>query len=145
MISPLRKSPLKRSGKPLKRTRIKKKPRSKSEFARIYHSKERVEFIKSLPCCACGIEGFSDNAHVAPPSKKGTGYKAGYIWIVPLCGTRTDVSNPAYLVWTMGCHGYSHQCGRDSFEEKYGINLKACAIETHNRWLEHSRSREAVK
>lgn len=73
--------------KPLKKRNAK---RAKSEFARCFHSKERVAWIKSLPCVVCGaispifnlVRGRSDNAHTA---KDGMGRRAGYETIVPLC------------------------------------------------------------
>lgn len=65
--------------------------RRASEFARCYGSKERVVFVRSLPCLACiGIaplllftaHGPSDNAHTVSGGK---GRKADADTIVPLC------------------------------------------------------------
>ena len=74
----------KRSGKP------KAKKRSAADFARVYGSRERVRWIKAQPCCVCvalspffGMVGTpSHNAHT---EAGGTGFKAGYATIVPLC------------------------------------------------------------
>ena len=63
---------------------IRKKKRKPSEFARIYGSKERVEFIKSLPCAACLAVGFSQNAHLL--GNGGAGRKKSYTTVGPLCG-----------------------------------------------------------
>jgi hypothetical protein len=89
---PLRRSPVKRGQKPIKRTPIRKKKRSASEFARIYGSKERVLFIKSLPCVMANwvgqqCEGVTENAHT---EIEGMGRKAGYLTIVPACHIHND-------------------------------------------------------
>jgi hypothetical protein len=88
-----RKTPLKRGGrlKPVNRKR------RTSEFARCYHSKERVAFVKSLPCACCTdrLTG-CDNAHTR---NGGAGRKGDYTTIVPLCrGAR-------------GCHRLHHDHG----------------------------------
>ncbi len=86
-----RSTPLQRGTKPIKRSRIKPKKRSASEFARIYGSRARVAWVKSLPCCYCAAlhtlfaivaKGDSHNAHTVTG---GMGRKAGYDTIVPLC------------------------------------------------------------
>lgn len=85
-----RRSPIKR-GKPPRKVNTARKAK---EFARCYHSKERVQFIKSLPCVVCWPSVYrlgacmtcspptSDNAHSVGD---GAGRKAGYQTIVPLC------------------------------------------------------------
>lgn len=75
--------------KPVKKVNVKRK---RAAFAHAYHSKERVRFVKSLPCTACaalsalfaiGTAGASDNAHTE--SGEGKGLKAHYTTIIPLC------------------------------------------------------------
>jgi hypothetical protein len=73
-----------RSTKPIARSRLKKHARKPSEFARIYGSKERVEFVKSLPCQMCFIVGQTVNAHVGKEGK-GMQRKANYDQIAALC------------------------------------------------------------
>lgn len=71
--------------KPIKRTAVKKinPERRKREFARAYGSKERVEFVKALPCSFVGCNGRpSDNAHCITA---GMGRKANADTIIPLC------------------------------------------------------------
>lgn len=120
-----------------KRKAIKKKSRKPSEFRRIYGSKERVEFVKSLPCAACGVVGYSENAHVAPPREKGTGYKAGYEWIAPLCGNRSRIT-PGALTITFGCHG-TYDKERWRFDAAFpDFNAETAAASTQKLWLEHS-------
>ena len=67
------------------RKRIKRKPRSPSEFARIYGSKARVEWVKMQACRACGARP-SVNAHIGHEGA-GAGRKANYDQIAPLCHT----------------------------------------------------------
>jgi len=80
---PLRRTPLRPApGQPPRgRKPIKRKKRPAGEFARIYGSKARVAWIKALGCVICGAVP-ADNAHTVGG---GTGYKAGYETIVPLC------------------------------------------------------------
>lgn len=82
--------------------RIKPKKRKPSEFARIYGSKGRVEWVKSLECCACGDDGYSENAHVGTEGK-GAGLKANADQIAPLCGPHYT---PRYSIVSRypGCH-----------------------------------------
>lgn len=83
----IRKPPLRRASEPMKRGgRIKPKPRSAGEFARIYGSRERVAFVKSLPCAALVLhqvcDGPIDNAHT---QTGGMGRKANADTIAPMC------------------------------------------------------------
>lgn len=84
---------LSRSGRPQRKTAMRKRnpKRRVSEFARCYHSRERVRFVKGLACVACVAlhplfvfvkNGERDNAHTVTD---GAGRKAGYETIVPLC------------------------------------------------------------
>jgi hypothetical protein len=77
------KKPLKRSG------RIKSKPRKPSAFARIYGSQERARIMRLRPCDTCGRRATTDlpntNSHVGPEGSKGTGYKAGWEWVITQC------------------------------------------------------------
>lgn len=67
--------------KPIRKRNPKRKV---SEFARTYHSKERVQFVKSLPCYVMGSLGSTENAHVCDDGSKGMGRKSGYRCIAPL-------------------------------------------------------------
>lgn len=83
----IRSRPLRRSGAIPRKGRIKPKKRSAAEYRRIYGSRERVEFVKSLPCAWCVARGRvrmcgpSENAHV---ENGGMGRKADHTKIVPL-------------------------------------------------------------
>lgn len=100
--------------------KVRVKPRNpkrrQSEFARAYHSKERVEWVKSLPCCVCSTVP-SDNAHVG---NGGAGRKAGYESIVPLCREH---------------HRELHNIGIQSFNERHWIWLHIVADTTQAVWL----------
>jgi hypothetical protein len=101
--------------------------RRKSEFARCYGSKERVEFVKSLPCLTCGWVP-SENAHI---KGDGAGRKAHYTEVVPLCG----------YTYMEGCHQMLHRMGRggfDGFEMHFRIDLEKAAAETHAAWIAFS-------
>lgn len=93
----MRKTPLRRKT-PLQ-SKPKRKPRSAEEYARIYGSKERVAFVKALPCLYCCAvhplialawhpdaenRVYSENAHTVTGGK---GRKADADTIVPLCPT----------------------------------------------------------
>jgi len=55
--------------------------RRRSKFARCYHSRARVAFVKALPCFICQRTP-CDNAHT---EGLGMGIKAGYDKVIPLC------------------------------------------------------------
>lgn len=108
---------------------IKRKSRSAKDFRRIYGSKQRVEFVKSLPCAACHAVGYSENAHVAPASEKGTGYKAGFLWIVPLCGD---------LPGDYGCHTMRDE-RRGEFDARFpDFDPVRAAAETEQMWQSYT-------
>lgn len=60
---------------------------------RKYGPPERRELVKSLPCAACGVVGYSQNAHVC--GNGGAGRKGDCTTIAPLCGATGDY---------IGCH-----------------------------------------
>ena len=63
----------------MKTTAERKIERRKALFARTFHSQERVEWIRSLPCALTGVHGESHNAHTKSRGSGGT-----YEDIVPL-------------------------------------------------------------
>lgn len=127
---PLSRSRRKPAG--IKRSPVKRinRKRKASEFARCYHSKERVAFVKSLPCILkpnwYGCRGPSDNAHVGLKGK-GAGRKADYDQIAPMC---------------RGHHHSLHGLGRDDFQDMYEISLEKAACETELAWREFSASEQ---
>lgn len=97
--------PIARSGPPKKRNA----KRRVTEFARCYHSRKRVLFVKGLPCIICG-HGPCDNAHI---ENGGAGRKADYAKIVPLCCMPMD--HPYSPGYPRGHHGELHRIGVKSF------------------------------
>ena len=71
-------------------------------------------FIRSLPCIACGAEGFTVPHHV---KSRGAGGKSKCI--VPLCSTRGT---------TEGCHEEGGRIGWQSWQEKHGIRLELVTL-----------------
>lgn len=106
-----RKKPIARS--PMKRGR----KRSASERGRIYGTAERLDWLHSLPCCVTGVRGDIEAAHVVTG---GTGRKADAKWLVPMARE---------------LHRQLHQHGVRTFQKRWGVNLKALAIETERAWL----------
>lgn len=112
---PQRKAGVKRGG------RIKPKPRSAAEYARIYHSPERVRFVQVLDCLVSWCREWpSDNHHI---ENGGMSRKADYTKIVPLCEIH---------------HEQCHHIGRETFERIYGLDLERAAAETEKKWQAHN-------
>lgn len=135
-----RKHPMKR-GKGLSRVPIPRKARTPikavnrkrkaSEFARCYHSKERVEFVKALPCAVTGILGSEyspvENAHVTDDGTKGAGQKSGYRCIAPMLKRLHRLLHDA--PWR--------------FAEIYpDFNAERAAADTEAAWQAYSHSRK---
>src|SRR5207237_1784408 len=119
----MRKTPMKRSA-PMKRTRIRPKKRSQESDERIYSSVERAEFVESLPCCGCDVEGWSVNAHVGTEGK-GLSRKANADQIAPLCSSR---------IGAVGCHELfdTHHAPFDTDEAR--ARIVGYAAITEARW-----------
>lgn len=95
----MKRTPLKRTTG-LKRTKkITAKKRSASEFRRIYGSRARVAYVKTLPCFSCWSFGEIQNAHV---NSGGMGRKANAAEIIPLCSK---------------CHALQHANGWEALGE----------------------------
>ena len=125
--------PIKRK-KPLKRSRPRavNATRKAREFARCYHSEERVRFVKTLPCVACLPSRVptepSENAHI--PSRSGVGRKGDYDQIVPLCRPH---------------HSVLHETVPLVFEDTYYVNLAFCAVATEARWQSWQKYADSVR
>lgn len=109
---------------PIKRTPVRKvnAARRRREFARAYGSKERVAFVKSLPCIAWRHQciGQIENAHVG---NGGAGRKADAGNVVPMCKFH---------------HAQLHRMGQKSFESLHGLSLEHEAILTQGAWEDAS-------
>ena len=100
------------------------KKRSKAEYARIYGSEERVEWVKAEPSVATGRSPCV-NAHVVK-GDGGMSYKASAKYIAPL---------------THEEHMELHRIGQHSFEQKYGLSLEFAAEQTEQAWQAHCNDR----
>lgn len=107
-----RRTPLSRGAGP------KSKRRKASEFQRIYGGRDRVRWVKSLPCIAAphGCVGAIENAHT---ENGGMGRKADASSIVPACGLH---------------HRALHILGAETFQFRYRVDLKAEAARVAARW-----------
>lgn len=134
-----RKSALSRGSRPLRRSRPKTKnvARKKDEFARCFGSAERVEFVKGLPCAACGVTGFSQNAHIGREGA-GAGRRANADQIGPLCGPhylKPELPG-GYGILRGGCHALYDE-HRGEFVRLYSdFNVTEVCEETERVWRE---------
>lgn len=103
--------------RPSTNNRIERQKRRSVAWTRAYGSQERVEWVATQPCIACGVR-HCDNAHAI---SGGVGRKSDAKYIVPACHR---------------CHNELHQHGTKTFEAKYGVNLLDCAADTDRRWRE---------
>lgn len=136
--SPLKRgAPPRRSTKPIARSSKRIRPRNPARqdknFTRAYGSLDRVEFVNAKPCGACGVRGFTVNAHCPPTIEAGgTGYKADAKWIAPLCGDRLNAG-----LFVLGCHNLYDE-HPETFARLYPkLDVQALAADTERRWLEH--------
>lgn len=109
-----RKAPIKRGTVPLAKVNAKRRARL---FADGFHSKRRVEWVRSLPSVVSG-RGPCVNAHVVSRGAGGT-----YRDIVPLTNAE---------------HIELHAIGTASFEAKHNnVSLTEAARRTEAAWREH--------
>lgn len=122
------------------RKAARKSKRKPSEFARIYGSKARVEWVKSLPCGACYVAGYTENAHLTPKGEKGTGYKGHHRFIAPLCGPRPLVGYHYHQLYMegglyIGCHRLRAEYPVTFAVCFPGFNPERAAAQTQIAWL----------
>ena len=87
-----------------------------------------------MPCCACGVVGYSEVAHVGNEGA-GAGRKADADQTAPLCGPRIIRGKVV-----RGCHRASH-LAQQTFEAAWNIDLAACAAETARAWVDEMARR----
>lgn len=118
--------------KPPKGLRQKNAQRAAGEFRRTLHSRARQKFVSMQPCSACGVWGYSQNAHVE--GIEGAGMKGHYTTVTSLCGPRPDGTG-IYI----GCHRL-HDTKFEEFRKRFpSFNGKRAAKATHARWLRWMR------
>jgi hypothetical protein len=113
-----------RPAKPRKALKARNPKRHRAEWARAYGSKERVEFVCSLPCIVRGCPFPAENAHT---ETGGVSRKADAKTIAPICSPH---------------HRGLHHYGARTWEALSGIDLKAAAAQTERRWQAHINATE---
>jgi hypothetical protein len=78
-------------------------------------------WIRTLPCCACGVEGRSEAAHTG--SDGGMSMKASDYSCVPLCADCHTQSPEAY-----------HRIGKRAFEKVTGLCFAALVTRLQLEW-----------
>ena len=126
--------PPKKLHKPIPRKKKRTAAEMREKREREYGPPGYHEFVTSRPCCACGVEGFSEFAHVGNEGA-GTGRKANGSQGAPLCGPQL---RPSGLV--RGCHLESHD-GQATFEARRGVDLNAEAAKCWTAWLARCAAR----
>jgi hypothetical protein len=98
---PPRKTPLRSTTRPARRTRVKpvNRKRKAANLERAHGPVTRREWIKTLACSNCGAVGYSVGAHI---KNGGAGRKADARFTIPLCHSRDGIE---------GCHELQHRVG----------------------------------
>lgn len=92
--------------------------RSSKSFEKLFHSQERVAWIRGIGCVVCGLCP-AENHHV-----KSRGAGGDYEKIIPLCFTH---------------HQEIHNSGRKTFEKKYDLDLDLMAHIVATLWRVRER------
>jgi hypothetical protein len=80
-------------------------------------------WIRTLPCCACGVEGRSEAAHTG--SDGGMSIKASDYSCVPLCPDCHTQAPGAY-----------HRVGKRAFERRHGLSFAGVVDRLQREWYE---------
>lgn len=127
----MKRSPIKRKT-PVRRSNPDRKRR---EFTRTYHSDERVKFVRGLPCAACGVQGYSVNAHLL--GNDGARRKGPYTSVGPLCDIRFGTPT------VIGCH-ITYDLHRRAFDAAFpDFDPEKVAAETEKLWQRYTEE-EAI-
>jgi hypothetical protein len=122
------KAQAKKAGIRRKKIKATNPARRAKSFARTYGSKERCDWISSLPCAWCVLRGLvrisrpSDNAH--SEGGGGMGMKADYTTVVPLCRRHHEQYD-------------QHRAPFDTLSAREAV--KVLAAETKVKWQERER------
>lgn len=87
------------------------------------HDKAHLEFVRQLPCMACGDDIGSEAAHIRFPDRRaakpkcGLGEKPDDAWVVPLCRR---------------CHHQQHGMSERAFWNNAGIDPIFIALALRN-------------
>lgn len=107
--------------KPIQRSRIKPKKRSAKEYARVYGSEERVQWMKRQPCLIAGQHSCFGEVQGHHIVNGGMSRKADHTLIVPLC---------------VGAHQLLHTIGVASFCLVWSVNLVTEAARIAAKWVD---------
>jgi hypothetical protein len=94
-----------------------------------------LEFIRSLPCVACGNDISTEAAHLRTErmeyGKRNTGMqqKPSDMWTLPLCGS---------------CHRQQHTGNEMNFWSNLGINPFVLALSLHAASGDHELAQEVI-
>lgn len=91
----------------MKRTPMKRRNPKRAKARRERDFGTKAEYIRSMPCCACGKDGPSDPHHHPTRAAGGTSKD-----LVPLC---------------FRCHREFHDAGAETFQARHNVDLKAKA------------------
>ena len=83
------------------------------------------DWVRSLACCACGVQGRSEAAHTGTDG--GMSMKASDYSCVPLCADCHTRSPLAY-----------HRIGKRAFERSSGLDFPAVVRRLQREWLRKS-------
>jgi hypothetical protein len=104
-----------------------KRPPSAEETTRSMGTLARRKFVAALPCAACGIVGYSQNAHLL--GTEGTGRKKHHSTIGPLCAP-----HPRIGPFSEGCHN-AYDEHRWLFDARFpDFNPEAVAAQIEADW-----------
>ncbi len=117
----------------MRRTPMKKKKPSAKETTRSMGTKARRKFVASLPCAACGVVGYSVNAHLL--GNGGMGRKKDHTTIGPLCGPRPNRYSRKLIF--EGHHRLYDEDRRAFDLDQPTFNAERVAAETEAKWLAH--------
>ena len=79
------------------------------------------DWIRTLACCACGVEGRSEAAHTGTDG--GMSMKASDYSCVPLCAECHTQAPGAY-----------HRIGKRAFERRIGLAFVGLVAKLHREW-----------
>jgi hypothetical protein len=101
-----------------------KPPQKASAIARGPERSEPYKaWVRTLPCCACGIEGRSEAAHTG--SDGGMSLKAADTSCIPLCAECHTLQADSY---------HRHRGGRKGFERQYRLNCARLVKRLNAEW-----------
>lgn len=104
-----------------------RKPPAKAKRATPRRGPERnpayLAWIRTLPCCACGVEGRSEAAHVGADG--GVSMKASDLSCIPLCADCHTQRADSY---------HRIAGGRRGFERRYRLKLAALVRRLNAEW-----------